>query len=151
MRLRLARVFCGLLFLVAGSAARAELSPQTRAKINASFPAYRPNPPEPKKPETSAVGDPHDDNDVVKLPRFYVEDSKLGRADPDALLSRQGRTEKALRQYRASMNPLEWALNSWHIPFLTPSAKARANAAYDERKSAAEARRLAELQAAPGN
>lgn len=149
MPLRFARVFCGFIFLVVGSVAHAELSEQTRTKINAAFPAYRPNPPAPKPADPSPVGEPHDDSDVVTLPRFYVNESKLGRADPDALLTRQARSEKALRQYRASQNALEWALNSWHIPRLTPSAKARANAAYDERKSAAEAKRLSDLQNAP--
>jgi hypothetical protein len=150
MRPRFARVFCGFVFLVVGSAAHAEVSAQTRAKINAAFPAYRPNPPEPKPADPSPAGEPPDGSDVVILPRFYVNESKLGRADPDALLTRQARSEKALRQYRTSTNALERALNSWHIPYLTPSAKARANAAYDQRKNAAEAKRLSDLQKAPG-
>lgn len=134
MRLRLARVFYGCLLLTAALMARAELSPQTRAKINAAFPAYHPNPPEPKKVETSPVGEPHDDSDVVKLPRFYVEDSRLGRADSDVLLTRKAREEKALSRYLAGMNPLELLLNAWNIPFLTPSAKARASADADGEK-----------------
>lgn len=130
--------------------AQAQLSPETRAKIMSAFPAYHANPPEERKPETTA-GEPAplSDDPLVRLPRYYVEESRLAEHDPDRLLSAKGREEKALREYRASMNPLEWFLNSWHIPLLTPSAQARANADYFEKRQAAEARRLSELQALP--
>jgi hypothetical protein len=130
--------------------ARADLSPETRAKIMASFPAYHPNPPEEKK-TGSPVGEPAplSDDPLVRLPRYYVDESRLAQADPDALLTRKALNQKAMVEYHSRMNALEWALNSWHIPFLTPSAQARANAEYDDRKSTAEARRLSDLQALP--
>jgi hypothetical protein len=146
-RLALVLSCCALLGTVP---AHAQLSPETRAKIMSSFPAYHPNPPEEKKPVT-VVGEPAplSDDPLVRLPRYYVEETRLAEHDPDRLLTVKGRDQKAMREYRASMNPLEWMLNSWHIPFLTPSAQARANADYFDRRQTAEARRLSDLQALP--
>ncbi len=149
MHRRLALFLC--CYALAGTIpAQADLSPETRAKIMAAFPAYHPNPPEENKPAPT-VGEPAplSDDPLVRLPRYYVEESRLAEHDPDRLLTAKGREQKALREYRASMNPLEWFLNSWHIPFLTPSAQARANADYFDRRQTAEAKRLSDLQALP--
>ena len=53
--------------------------------------------------------------------------------------------QKALAAYRQSMTDLEWALNSWYIPLLSPSAAARARAAYESGKSLAEIKRVHDL------
>jgi hypothetical protein len=71
-----------------------------------------------------------------------VQGDKFRRADPDSWLSRQARSDKALAIYRTKSTALDWLLNSWHIPYLTPSARARARAEYEEAKLADERDRL---------
>ena len=49
--------------------------------------------------------------------------------------------------YANGMTALEWALNSWHIPFVTPSAQARADEQYRSKRLKLEFTRLADLAA----
>ena len=122
------------------------LSATLSTHLAASLPKYLP-PPAPTAPV--AVEPPKDetptDGDVVSLPKFFVEDTRLSQLDPDKLLSPRALAAKMRRDYRKSLGDLEWALNCFNIPFLTPSVAARARANYDDRKLAAEMTRLGDL------
>lgn len=79
------------------------------------------------------------------MPKFFVEDSKLVRIEPDKLLGKRELAAKMRREYRNSLSGLGWALNSFNIPFLTPSVAARAQAKYENDRRAAEISRLGGL------
>ncbi len=123
------------------------LSATISAHVNATLPKFQPPPVPaaapaevaPTKEETPT------DGDVVPLPKFFVEDTRLSQLDPDKLLRPRALAAKMRRDYRKSLGDLEWALNSFNLPLLTPSVAARARAAYDDRKLAAETARLGDL------
>ncbi|MBI3884289.1 MAG: hypothetical protein HY302_00945 [Opitutae bacterium] len=140
-------------FLVAGSAGfsaePARLSPRLTEAIRAASPKFTPPPaPAPGPPAPApAAGEPETspDPDVVTLPKFFVEDSKLARLDPDRLLSKTALAAKQRREYLASLGPLEWALNCFSLPFLTRSVATRAREKYESERRAAEVSRLSDL------
>lgn len=134
---------CILLLTLPGCLAQAELSPRLRALINADVPPFVAPPPEP--PRSESPPPPLSDDPLVKLPEFYVNDSRLARVDPDRLLSPKALRQKAIADYRRSMTDLEWALNRWHIPLVTPSTKARAMARYENLRIQRELLRLADV------
>ena len=122
------------------------LSATISTHLAASLPKYQPPPAptapvavEPPKKETPT------DGDVVPLPKFFVEDTRLSQLDPDKFLSPRALAAKVRRDYRKSLGDLEWALNCFNIPLLTASVAARARANYDDRKFAAETARLGDL------
>lgn len=137
-------VLCGI--FVGVVPAQAELSPSTRDKIQTGLPAFHP---EQAAKETEAK--PHErpaplsDDPLVNLPNFHVEDRRLAGVHPDDMLGKVEKEKKALQDYRNGMTQLEWLLNCWHIPFLTPSAQARANATYADKRINSEFTRLARL------
>jgi hypothetical protein len=147
MRPRLVHLICASVALLAAtSPAPAQMSDKVRAALRESLPKYTPRAAEPK-PVESSIGTPAplDDEPVVRLPDFWVVDRASPTNDPDKWLGKQGLQKKALREYKDSMNALDWALNSWYIPLpfgfsLTPSPQARADAAYQEKKMANEIR-----------
>lgn len=141
---RIARVICAC-FLLAGFTAvsSARLSDKIRAEIVAPFPKFEP----PSADQTQATTDtppPLSDDPMVKLPDYHITEKRQDR-DPDLWLSRRAIEHKAMSEYSDSMTDLEWALNSWYIPFVTPSPRARANAAYANSKIIGEQKRLTSL------
>ena len=115
--------------------------------IRASSPKFvqlPPAPPPPVPPPTSAEN-PAADPDVIEMPKFFVEDSKLARVEADKLLGKQALAAKMRREYRNSLTALDWALNSFNIPFLTPSVAARARAKYENDQRLVEQSRLNSL------
>ena len=98
------------------------------AHVLAALPKYQPPvasaPPPPAPASTDEAAPP--DPEVVALPKFFVEDSRLRHLDPDKLLGQQALTAKMRRDYRKSLGDLEWTLNCFNIPLLTPSVAARA-------------------------
>lgn len=153
MTFRSARLlgWCGAVTLL-GVPLQAELSARMRSLIMAESPKFVPPPPEPPKEPGSSIGTPAplSDDPLVKLPEYRVDESPLARTDPDRLLSGKGLQEKALADYRRSMTDLEWALNRWHIPLITPSAKARAMARYENLRIVRELVRLNDVAGSVG-
>jgi len=132
---------------LAGVPLPAELSVRIRTLIMADTPKFVPPPPEAPPESARPLGRPAplSDDPLVTLPEFRVDESPLARADPDRLLSTKGLQEKALGDYRKSMTDLEWALNRWHIPLVTPSAKARAMARHENLRIQRELVRLSDV------
>ena len=89
-------------------------------------------------PTDALVPDP----DVLVLPKMVVKERRVPTNDPDAWLGEKAVQQKAMAAYKASMNDLEWALNSWYIPFFGTPPSVRARAAYEGAKKAAEVDRL---------
>lgn len=119
-------------------------SPKTSARlageIRVTLPKYREPPPKVlDQPKDLAV-----DPDVFVLPKVTVREKRLP-TDPDLWLAERGIEQKAMAAYRQSMTDLEWALNSWFIPLVSPPASVRAVAAYKEQKSLADLQRLHRL------
>ena len=143
---RIAQITCACLLMVGSdSAARAQLSDKIRAEIVAPLPKFEP--PAPGRPPASPVGNPAplSDDPLVRLPDYQVWEAPDSNHDPDLWLSRRALEQKAMGEYSDSMTDLEWALNSWYIPFVTPSPQARANAAYAAKKIRSEHGRLTSL------
>lgn len=143
---RLRRLICA--FWLAGlvATAEAELSDKIRAEILAPLPKFEPRPAEPPRPEASSVPPPPlSDDPLVKLPDYHINEKRVQDRDPDLWLSRRAIEHKAMSDYSDSMTDLEWFLNCWHIPLITPSAQARANAAYANNKMVSEHKRLVSI------
>ncbi len=132
--------------MVCVAAEPARLSPRLTAIIRASAPKFEPAIAAAPAPAPTAASEenpePAEDPDVIKLPKFYVEANKLAGVEPDKILSKSALAAKQLREYRASLGDLEWALNCFSIPFLTPSVAARAQAKYEDDRRLAEQARL---------
>ncbi|HKB57059.1 MAG TPA: hypothetical protein VKC51_05655 [Lacunisphaera sp.] len=135
-----------LFFVVAGTLAAQPAEPAPPAKtsarltqeIRSALPKYV-APPENK---TGTTGSAPRDPGLLVLPTVTVQEKRIPMDDPDTWLGERVIQQKAMAAYKASMTDFEWFLNSWHIPFLTPSASARARAAYKESKIQAELIRL---------
>ena len=150
-RLTLSLLF-GFLFAgaVGYAAESTKLSPHLTGVIRAVSPKFEPPPPTalptlPASEAAPAKPEPPVDPDTIELPKFFVEDSKLSRVDPDKLLGKEELAAKQRREYRASLTGLEWALNCFNIPFLTSSVAARAQAKYENDRRATEVSRLGNL------
>lgn len=81
-------------------------------------------------------------NGVVYLPDYQVTENKVAAPREDEWRTQKELAGRAVRRLEAKMNPLEMALNRWHIPLLTPSFKARALADYEAERNAEENARL---------
>lgn len=79
---------------------------------------------------------------IVYLPDYSVVEKKTEQPRADEWLTGQELNRIAVRRMEAKMNPLEMALNRWHIPLLSPSFKARARAEYEAERNAEENARL---------
>ncbi len=143
MRLRFVHVSCTCLAALLPIAVTAELSQKVRAEIVAPLPAYTPPPPEP--PKSIGTPAPLSDDPLVSLPNYHVEDKRVPVPEPDAWLAPAELQKKQLHEYKKSMTPFAWLLNSWFIPFVTPPASARAKAAYDDNRIRSEFQRLNDL------
>lgn len=142
----LSRILHPLLLSVAllplAAAEKPTLSPQLRERLLASLPPYQPPAAETAPAPADAAPAAETPTDAILLPKFTVKSDRFRRVEPDAWLTEQARSDKALAIYRDKRNALDWLLNSWHIPLLTPSAKARARAEYEEARLADERDRL---------
>ena len=145
---RIARISCACLFLTGAAlpVSLAQLSEKIRTEILASFPKFEP-PPGERSHQSSPVGTPAplSDDPLVQLPDYHVRESRVPDRDPDLWLSPRAIEHKAMSDYSDSMTDLEWALNCWYIPFVTPSPQARANAAYANNKIRSEHKRLSSI------
>ena len=140
MRLRSACARSGCLAALLPLEVAAELSQKVRSEIVASFPAYTPPPPEAPKPFGTPA--PLSDDPLVTLPNYRVEDKRVPTPDPDAWLGRSELQKKQMREYKKSLTPLAWALNSWYIPVIGTSPSSRAKAEYDDKRMREEMQRL---------
>lgn len=141
-----------LIFVVAGSSAAqapAETGPDRKTstrltqEIRVALPKFTPPPPpvldQPKSDGTE------DDPYVLALPKFTVKEKRPPTHDPDVWLTDHAIQQKAMAAYKQSMTDLEWALNSWFIPLVTPPASVRARALYQNTKLGGEIIRLNNL------
>ena len=119
----------------------AKTSARVGQEIRAALPRYTPPPP----PVLDQPKEPAADPDVFALPTFTVKEKRPRTHDPDVWLTDRAVQQKAMVAYRQSMSELEWALNSWFIPLLSPPPSARARAAYDANKSLADLQRVHRL------
>ena len=141
---RIARVFCAFCLMIGVFAhTQAELSEKIRSEITASMPKFAPPPPD-RPSATPSVGTPAplSDDPLVTLPAYHIREKNVPDKDPDAWMSRRALDHKAMSEYSDSMTNLEWLLNCWYIPFVTPSPQARANARYAGNKMLNEQKRL---------
>jgi len=140
------RVALLLCWCAAALPAAAQVSPEMKARIMEGLPKYNPPAADAKsaKPATESPV-PLSDENVVHLPDYWVIEKKPPGGDPDNWLGEAARKKKAMKDYKNSMGPLEWALNCFYIPFLTPSTQARADEAYRDAKMAGELRDLGQL------
>ena len=135
-----------LAFVLGGALAAQETppaeSPKTSGRlsqeIRAALPKFTPTP-------APALDQPKDiatDPDVLLLPKLIVKEKRPPSHDPDVWLTDKAVQQKAMAAYKTSMTDLEWALNCWFIPLISPPASARARSAYESGKARAELLRL---------
>lgn len=136
-------LFC---FVASGAFAAEEtppaLSARLKAEVRAVLPAYTPPPPRPKDIPAAATSP---DPDVLELPKITVQEKRIPTNDPDVWRSDHEIQRIAMREYKDSMTPLEWAMNCWFVPPFSAPASVRARAAYKENKLAAELDTFAHL------
>lgn len=127
----------------AGSAPDRKTSARLTQEIRVSLPKFTPPPPrildQPKSDGTE------NDPNVFALPKFTVKEKRPPTHDPDVWLTDRAIQQKAMAAYKQSMTDLEWALNSWFVPLVTPPASARARAHYQNTKLGGEIMRLNSL------
>jgi hypothetical protein len=136
-----------LFILVAGSLTAqepppvpAKVSPRLRQEIQTGLPRY--------VAPVLLLDQPKDlasDPDLFALPKFTVKEKRPPTHDPDIWLSHRAIQQKAMAAYKQSMTDLEWAMNSWFIPIISPPASVRARAAYENSKEMAELKRVHDL------
>jgi hypothetical protein len=139
-------------FVMAGSLAAqepaelpkpAKTSARLKQEIQGSLPKYTPPPPQLLgPPDLPAI---EQDPNVLALPTVTVRETRPRNHDPDLWLTDRAIQQKALAAYKQSMTELEWALNSWFIPLVSPPAAARARSAYATNKAMAELQRVHRL------
>ncbi|MBL9218169.1 MAG: hypothetical protein JNG82_06760 [Opitutaceae bacterium] len=133
-----------LILAVAGTLAAQEparTSARLAQEIKAALPRYEPPPPPVLDQPKALPADP----DILVLPKVTVKEYRPPTHDPDAWLTNKAVGQKAMAAYKQSMTDLEWALNSWFIPLVTPPASARARSAYRTNKFGNEVIRLGSL------
>ena len=138
-----------LAFVLAGGLAAQEppspvivrTSLRLQQEIRASLPPFVPPPPRVLDQPKDAAADP----DTFALPKYTVKEKRPPSHDPDVWLTERAVQQKAMAAYKQSMTDLEWALNSWFVPRVTPPAAARARAAYQEGKFRGEIERVNSL------
>ena len=113
----------------------AVMSDRLKAVIRADLPAYTPPRGTAKSASNAATSS---DPDVLELPKLTVREKRLPKGDPDLWRSEGEIQRRAMRAYKDSMTPLEWALNSWFVPLFSAPPSARARAAYQNGKIAAQ-------------
>lgn len=120
----------------------AKISTRLTQEIRMALPKYEIPPPQKLDQPDSATGD---DPNVLALPKFTVKEKRPPTHDPDLWLTDRAIQQKAMAAYKQSMTDLEWAMNSWFIPLVTPPASVRARAHYQNTKLGGEIMRLNSL------
>jgi hypothetical protein len=129
----------------------ADAGDRTAESLRAVLPKFDPAKSAAAKTGAGKVERPVAQEGVTVLPDFKVTEKKVAQPTPDQWLTGAEVTRREVRRAEAAMNPLELALNRWHIPLLMPSFKDRVRAAYEEKQRAEETERLESLQRLPGN
>jgi hypothetical protein len=119
----------------------ARTSDRVGQEIRATLPKFSP----PASPVLDQPKDATPDPDVLSLPTVTVKEKRPPTHNPDGWLTEKSVQQKALAAYKTSMTDLEWALNSWYIPLISPPASVRARSAYRAEKFRSEVGRLADL------
>jgi hypothetical protein len=122
---------------------------RTQQALRESLPKFDPAKSAAAQP-ANKVERPKEEEGITVLPDFNVVEKKVATPDPDEWLASAEVTRRETRRAEAEMNPLELALNRWHIPILMPSFAQRARANYEMKKRAEEMNRLERLQRLPG-
>lgn len=121
---------------------RDSLSDRIATELRARLPQYEPAAATPAVTPEEPV-----DPDVILLPEMRVREKRLSPTHPDDWLQPKALRQKMKSDYLASMDGLTGLLNSWSIPFLTPSVAARAGARYRALRQKSEVERLVNLAA----
>jgi hypothetical protein len=136
----------GLLLLIpAGLAAvfAAEEAPaglasrEIKNHIREGLPAYQPQPPKAEGTPGAESADQPEPGTLV-LPKMIVKEKRLPRDAADQLMSRSDFKRKMENLYLdeiAKDGPLNYVLNCFTIPLLSPSKAARGNAIYRAREA----------------
>ncbi len=133
-------------------AAAANAGERTAESVRAVLPKFNPaKSAAAQKTDANKVERPVAQEGVTVLPDFKVTEKKVAQPTPDEWLRSGEITRREVRRAEAAMNPLELALNRWHIPLLQPSFKDRVRSAFEEKQRAEETERLESLQRLPGN
>lgn len=130
-----------LLFIPAGLVAvlAAEVSPagfasqETKARIRAGLPAYQPPPPQAQGSPGVAAESANTTADTLVLPKMLVEEKRLPSDAADHLMSKRDFKRKMENLYLDTLaedGPLNYLLNCFTIPILSPSKAARGRAIY---------------------
>lgn len=111
------------------------VSREIKAHIRAGLPTYQPTPPiaDDHSADSTAVTAP----DVLVLPKMIVREVRLPQDADDHLMSKRDFKRKMENLYLdtlAEAGPLNVILNSFTIPFLSPSKAARGRAIYRARE-----------------
>lgn len=111
------------------------VSRETKARIREGLPAYQSPSAKPgaenENTDTTQTSDPN----VLILPKFMVKEKRFPRGAEDQLMSRRDFKRKMENLYAdkiAEDGPLNVILNSFTIPFLSPSKAARGRAIYQQ-------------------
>lgn len=111
------------------------VSRKIKAHIRESLPTYQPTPPNADDNTTDST--PVTAPDVLVLPKMIVKELRLPRDADDHLMSKRDFKRKMENIYLdtlAEAGPLNVFLNSFTIPFLSPSKAARGRAIYRARE-----------------
>jgi hypothetical protein len=111
------------------------VSREIKAHIRESLPTYQPTPP--TADGNAADPPPVTAADVLVLPKMIVKEHRLPRDADDHLMSKRDFKRKMENIYLdtlAEAGPLNFLLNSFTIPLLSPSKAARGRAIYRARE-----------------
>lgn len=122
--------------LSAAGPSAAIISREISAKIREGLPAYQPPAPRPEG-EAAETGPQTTDPDVLVLPKITVKEKRLPSDADDHLMSRDDFKRKMENLYLdtiAEDGPLNYFLNRFTIPILSPSKEERGRAIYKRRE-----------------
>ena len=122
--------------LTAAEPSSAIISREISAKIREGLPTYQPPAPKPGG-EAADPGPQTTDPDVLVLPKLTVKEKRLPSDAADHLMSRDDLKRKMENIYLdtiAEDGPLNYFLNRFTIPILSPSKEERGRAIYRQRE-----------------
>ena len=122
--------------LTAAEPSSAIISREISAKIREGLPTYQPPAPKPAD-EAADPGPQTTDPDVLVLPKLTVKEKRLPSDAADHLMSRDDLKRKMENIYLdtiAEDGPLNYFLNRFTIPILSPSKEERGRAIYRQRE-----------------
>lgn len=120
--------------LSAAEPASARISREISTKIREGLPTYQPPA---NKSDGGTEGPQTDDPNVLILPKVTVEEKRLPRDAADQLMNRDAFKRKMENLYLdeiAKDGPLNYLLNRFTIPILSPSKADRGRAIYQQRE-----------------